>query len=115
LGYTFFFKSSESLLSSEISLESSTVDLDGKYYFLDESVGVYGLFGLSLGFAKVTTTIDIGNGPTTIPITDNKFAINIGAGADYYLSDRLFLNGPAKYNLALEQVVLNLGVGFNLN
>jgi outer membrane protein W len=115
LGYTFFFKSSASLPSSEVSLESGTVDLDGKYYFLNESVGVYGLFGLSLGFATITTTIDFGNGPTVFPVSDSKFAMNMGAGADYYLGDKLFLNGQAKYNFALEQVVFNLGVGFNMD
>jgi opacity protein-like surface antigen len=116
LGYTFFFKSSFSSPALSIDLESSTIDLDGKYYFLNEGVGVYGLLGFSLGFVKTETTIDLGIGPGgTSSLSETKYGMNMGVGADYYLSDRLFLNTQVKYNLALEQIAINLGVGFSLN
>jgi outer membrane protein W len=113
--YTFFFKSSFSAQGVEASLSTAALDFDGKYFFIKNGVNVYGLFGLSIGFATAKTTVDFGGGPTTISASDNKFGVNIGGGVDYYLSDKLFLNGQLKYNTPLSQLAINLGVGFNVN
>ncbi len=109
--YTFFFKSTYGAtgdLGTELSLKSSSFNIDGKYYFLTDAVKVYGLFGISFATAKVTANF-LG---TPIDIKDNKTGINIGGGVDYFLSDKLYLNGQIKYNTPLEQLAINLGVGF---
>ena len=113
--YTFFFKSSFQASGFDFSLKASAFDVDGKYYFLKEGVGVYGLFGLSIGFAAVETTIDLGGGPQTIKVNENEFGINIGAGVDYYINEKVFLNGQLKYNTPLAQLAINIGAGFNIN
>ena len=117
--YTFFFKSSSTVFGSETSYNYSSINIDGKYYFLTEGVAVYGLAGLSIGTIKTKVTFD----PTIwdpLFFTDQTYSgsstgINIGGGADYALSDKAYLNGQIKYNTPLKQVVINLGIGFNIN
>lgn len=113
--YTFFFKSTYSETISgttiELSIKTSSFNIDGKYYFLTEAVNVYGLLGLSIASAEVT--FDFFGTPISASSTD--LGINIGGGADYVLSDKMYLNGQLKYNSPLEQIVINLGVGFILN
>ncbi len=110
--YTFFFKSSygadTDFGNTELSVKSSSFNIDGKYYLLTEGVNLYGLFGISFASAKVTANF-LG---TPIDIKDNKTGINIGAGVDFDLSDKLFLNGQVKYNTPLEQLVIGVGVGY---
>ena len=114
--YTFFFKSKVDFGGgNEISIKASSFDVDGQYYFLKNGVNLYGLFGMSIGFAKATSVFDFGFGPTEISANDNQFGVNIGAGVDFYLSDKAFLNGQLKYNTPLSQLAINLGVGFNIN
>ena len=70
--YTFFFKSTygsnTDLGNAELSVKSSSFNIDGKYYLLDEAVKLYGLFGISFASAKVTADF-LG---TPIDIKDNK-------------------------------------------
>jgi len=115
--YSFFFKSSvDAGGGQEVSIKASSFDVDGKYYFVKSGVNIYGLAGLSFGFAKATATIDFGAGPTEISVSENQIGFNLGAGLDYYLSDKVYLNGQVKYTISgLEQLAINLGVGFNLN
>ena len=112
--FTFFFKSTIQATGFELSQKVSTLDIDGKYYFLNDAVGVYGLFGLSIGFAATEGVIDLGQ-PVPFDESDSAFGINIGGGADYYLSDKVFLNAQLKYNTPLEQLAINIGAGFNIN
>lgn len=111
--FTYFFKSSYTETGIDLSLNTSALDIDGKYYFLVEDAKVYGLVGLTVGFATATSTIDIGFGPTTVSASDNEVGLNFGGGVDYYTSETMFLNGQIKYNTPLEQLAINLGVGFN--
>ena len=115
--YSFFFKSKVDLGSGqEISLKASSFDIDGKYYFVKSGVNVYGLVGISFASAKATVVIDFGNGPQEISATENQVGVNLGGGIDYYLSDKVYLNGQVKYTInGLEQLAINLGVGFNIN
>jgi len=108
--YTFFFKSTAGAanLGFELDLRVSSFNIDGKYYFLTEEVNVYGLFGLS--FASVKSTSDFFGTP--INVRDSRTGVNIGGGADYMLSDKLYLNGQLKYNTPLEQLVISVGVGY---
>ena len=114
--FTFFFKSNW-LITGLVDVDSkiSVLDIDGKYYFLKDAVGVYGLFGISIGFAALEGVIDFGGQPIPIDDSDSSFGVNIGGGADYYLSDKVFLNAQLKYNTPLEQLAINIGAGFNIN
>ncbi len=109
--YTFFFKSSLEEDGYDISIKVSSFNIDGKYYFLTDGINVYGLFGISFASIKAETNF-LG---TPIEISDSETGINIGGGVDYALTDKLYLNGQLKYNTPLEQLVINLGVGFNIN
>ncbi len=97
-------------------LRISSLNIDGKYYFFKERVNLYGLLGLS--FTREETQASYINVPNTIdvlPIPDdvnNKTGINIGAGVDYFLSDKLYLNGQVKYNTPLSQLVIGIGAGY---
>lgn len=116
--YTFFFKSSYQLLGVDLSLKSSSFNIDGKYYFLTEVVNVYGLAGLSIATVNTETTIDLtsfGGGIETVSAKASEAGLNIGGGVDYGLSDKLYLNGQLKYNTPLSQLVINFGVGYNIN
>ena len=113
--FTFFFKSNFQATGVDLDTKASALDIDGKYYFLNDAVGVYGLFGISIGFAAIEGEIDFGGQPIPIDDSDSKFGVNIGAGADYYLSDKVFLNVQLKYNTPLEQLAINIGAGFNIN
>lgn len=114
--FTFFFKSSVQITGFDFSQKVSNLDIDGKYYFLNDAVGVYGLFGLSLGFSTVEGVIDLsGFQPIPFDESDSMFGVNIGGGADYYLSDKVFLNAQLKWNTPLEQLAINIGAGFNIN
>ena len=114
--YSFFFKSMVDIGGQELSIKASSFDVDGKYYFLRNGVNIYGLAGLSFGFAKATAVVDFGFGPQEISVSENQVGFNLGGGLDYYLSDKVYLNGQVKYTISgLEQLAINLGVGFNLN
>ena len=115
--YSFFFKSKVDLGGGqEVSIKASSFDIDGKYYFVKSGVNIYGLVGISFAFAKASATIDFGAGPQTVSFTENQVGVNLGAGLDYYLSDKVYLNGQVKYTInGLEQLAINLGVGFNIN
>lgn len=112
--YTFFFKSTYGVdadLATGFSFKTNSFNVDGKYYFLTDGINVYGLFGLS--FAAIKATIDFLGAP--INISNNKTGVNIGGGVDFGLSDKLYLNGQVKYNTPLEQLVINVGVGYVIN
>jgi opacity protein-like surface antigen len=115
--YSFFFKSKvDAGGGQEVSLKASSIDVDGKYYFVKSGVNVYGFAGISFAFVKASVTVDLGNGLQEISASESQVGVNLGAGLDYYLSEKLFLNGQAKYTInGLEQLQINLGVGFNLN
>ncbi len=114
--YTFFFKSSVgSGTTGEVSLKVSSFNVDAKYYFLTNGVNLYGIGGLSFATAKATVSIPdfgLGFGGLNTTAKDNKVGVNIGAGVDFGLGEKLFLNGQVKYNTPIEQLVINLGVGF---
>lgn len=115
--YSFFFKSKVDLGSGqEISIKASSFDVDGKYYFVTNGVNIYGFAGISFAFAKLESIIDLGFGPVPFSISENQVGVNLGAGLDYYLGEKVYLNGQAKYTInGLEQLQINVGVGFNLN
>lgn len=100
--YTYFFRSSHTLGPIDISQRISSFNIDGKYYFLDHPVHVYGLMGFS-----VLSSSNYVNGTTT---SNSELGLNLGAGIVYPISDKFALNGQLKFNTPIEQFVLNLGV-----
>lgn len=117
-GFTFFFGSSVNSVVGDLKLSLKALNIDGKYYFFKKDVSIYGLFGLAFGFSKVKTTFDlgfIGGGVQEIEASETDFGINIGAGVDYFVADKIFLNGLIKYNTPLSQLVFGVGAGYLFN
>lgn len=122
--YSSFFKSSyypetfapPSGFGVKYSLHFSSLNIDGKYYFLTEKINLYGLLGFSFTRKKTRASyINVPNNIDLLPFPDdvnNNIGINIGAGVDFDLSDKFFLNGQVKYNTPLEQLVIGVGVGY---
>lgn len=106
LSYTYFFNSSYTINGIDISQRISSVNIDGKYYFLNDPVNVYGLLGLSIASATVKV-----NGTSS---SSSEVGINLGAGVDYPINDKLSLNGQLKYNSPFEQLEINLGVFYTI-
>lgn len=104
--FTYFFPSSITFFGTEIKSQASSLNIDGRYYFGDSDVQLYGLAGIGIGFASVEAN---GNKES-----DSEVGLNLGIGLNYPLSDGMFLNGQAKYNTPFEQLVLNAGVVFNI-
>lgn len=104
--FTYFFPSSVTIFGTKLETQASSINLDGRYYFGDSDVQLYGLAGIGIGLAsaKVGGESD----------SDSKVGLNLGVGLNYPLSDGMFLNGQAKYNTPFEQLVINAGVAFNI-
>jgi len=111
--YSYFLQSTYSVTEFGItnggSINLSSVNIDGKYYFLTKGVNVYGLVGASI--AGSTETFDPFAGFST-SVSSTNVGANIGAGLDYTLIDKIYLNGQVKFNTPLEQLVINIGVGY---
>lgn len=56
--FTYFFKSSVGSPPAEFSLSLNTVNIDGKYYFLDAPVEVYGIAGISIASATAESNVN---------------------------------------------------------
>ncbi|MEQ6166711.1 MULTISPECIES: porin family protein [unclassified Ekhidna] len=104
--FTYFFPSSVEFFGQELKSQASSLNIDGRYYFGDSDMQLYGLAGIGVGFASAEA-----NGEKA---SDSKVGLNIGGGLNYPLSDGMFLNGQIKYNTPYEQLVINAGVLFNI-
>ena len=113
--YTFFFESEVDVLGFESSIRLNSLNIDGRYYFLQDNIEVYGLAGLSFASVNTTTTIDLFGQPTTVEADGNETGLNIGGGVVLPLGDSFGLNGQIKYNTPLEQLILQAGVLISLN
>lgn len=110
--FTYFFKSKYEFFGEEFSVQTSTLDIDGRYYFAStDKVSFYGLAGLSVGFAKVKYDGEYGSNSSS----DNKAGINLGAGLVYPLTETLDLNAQLKYNTPHEQLAIQIGIAFPIN
>lgn len=114
--YTYFFKSTVGEDPNEFSYRISSLNLDGRYYFLTEGVQVYGMAGLAFLSLQAESTTDFFGTPITVEVDDNETGLNIGGGVVLPLGESVGLNGQIKYQTPGDgQLVLNAGVVFSLN
>lgn len=110
LSYDFYFKSD----ITGASVQISSFNIDYRYYFVTGDTQVYGLAGLALMKAKTEIT-GLGS------VSTSETGLNIGAGANFGLSDSMLLNVQAKYQTPKfadasgsenSNIALNAGVVF---
>ena len=69
--FTYFFPSSIEFFGQEIKSQASSLNIDGRYYFGDSDMQLYGLAGIGVGFASAEAN---GNKES-----DSKVGLNIGS------------------------------------
>jgi opacity protein-like surface antigen len=104
--FTYFFPSSITFFGTEIKSQASSINLDGRYYFGDSDVQLYGLAGIGIGLATAKA-----GGESE---SDSEVGLNLGIGLNYPLNDGMYFNGQMKYNTPFEQLVINAGIAFNI-
>ena len=97
--YTFFFKETE----GDVSFNSSSFNLDGRYYFSDGMF--YGLFGLGFTSARLKV-------PGFPTVSDNETGLNLGGGVALPVADALLFNGQLKYNTSFEHLAIQAGISY---
>lgn len=114
--FTLFFPSSVDLGGlGEISVSYNSINLDARYYFYQSSIEAYGIAGLSIASVTAETTTNVPFlGQTNVKSSDSEVGLNIGAGANFGLTDVLGLNVQAIYNTPLEQPIFNVGVYYRI-
>ena len=77
-------------------------------------INVYPLAGLGIFGVKSKASVDLGElGSYGASAGASEFALNLGGGADFFLSDKTFVNAEAKYLISGGGLlVLSAGVGF---
>lgn len=80
-------------------------------FVLSDVVNLYPLAGLSV--MGVKASVDTG-GYGTVSASDTEFGFNLGAGADFNLSERLALNVEAKYKIGgnWSRFIASVGIGY---
>lgn len=104
--FTYFFK------KDFISMWD--IDVNVHYQFpVGKVVTLYPLAGLSVMGVKVDIpTVDLGEyGAIGGSVSDTEFGFNIGAGADFNLSERFALNVEAKYKIGGDWNRFMIGAG----
>lgn len=85
----------------------NVLNIDGRYYFLNDKAQVYGLLGL----ANATSKFEGNVFGVPFSVKDSELGLNIGGGLVYMLSDKVGLNGQVKYTTPFDgQLVLQGGV-----
>jgi opacity protein-like surface antigen len=94
------------------------LSVNAHYLFpLNEKLTVYPLAGLGIVGATTTipgTTVSTG-GVTVTPageLSSTDFGLNLGGGADYKLSDKLFLNAELKYTTGGSSLLISAGIAY---
>lgn len=86
-------------------------NFDGRYYFLQDKLEVYGLLGLSVATSKFSGTF----GGVPFTSKDTETGLNIGAGVLYPVGDKLGINGQIKYATPFDgQMVFQAGVTYRI-
>lgn len=117
LGYSQFAKQNATIEEDGFTLDAevwvSTIDVDLRYYFLNNGPQVYGLIGYSN--VKVTAEVSLFGYSEKDSETEN--ALNLGIGAIFPLSEKFGINAQTKWHKMPEEghVVAHLGVVFQLN
>lgn len=83
-----------------------TLNANGHYVFYDaDALGIYGLAGLNL--SRVTVDIGFGSASST------EIGLNLGAGAEYAVAERVSLFGELKYVVSdFDQAVIVAGARY---
>ena len=93
---------------SGVDYTLTSINIDGRYYFVADDLSIYGMAGISLLKGKVESG--------GFSVSDDDTGLNIGGGVVYKLSDKFGLNGQLKYQTPGDgQLVLGAGVSFTLN
>ncbi|WP_456459341.1 outer membrane beta-barrel protein [Reichenbachiella sp.] len=93
--YDWYFKSDVG--GTDVSI--SSFNIEGRYYFMTDDTQVYGVAGLGIVKAKIGD------------FSDSETGLNIGAGANFPLSDVLGANAELKYQTAGDgQLAIKAGV-----
>jgi opacity protein-like surface antigen len=111
--FTYFLKSEIDFGDGKMSVQATSINLDGRYYFGDGDIAFYGLAGLSIATAKVDIEGD--EFFEDASGSESKTGVNLGAGLVYPINDKLGLNGQIKYNTPFEQLAIQAGVTFSIN
>lgn len=108
--YTFFLKSTiGDLANGQISYEANTLNIVGKYYFIIKKVNLYALSGVAFASEKSVLSSALTEDKE---FKDNFFGVVLGAGAEFNLGDKLFIFTQSSYNMPLEQLIMQAGLGF---
>jgi outer membrane immunogenic protein len=104
-GIVYYFPS-EPVTGTKFSL--FTISVDGHYKLTEN---FYGLAGLNIGMAKATATF-MGYSASA---SDTKMGINLGAGANFDLSESLGFFGQVGYTVGgADQLFINAGLFYKL-
>lgn len=108
-GLDYFFPSSVDLGGgAKVTVNMMTINVNGRYNFIEGKAVVYGLAGLNYAMASAELT---GAGPLNNKASDSKVGLNLGVGGDYKLSDKIGAYGQVGYTASsTDQVFAHVGV-----
>lgn len=111
--FTFFFPNITQNLTTKTTVSSFTIDINCHYVFSTiEKFEFYGLAGPDLLFAlKKEVT-----GPIIFKESDNVMGLNLGAGTNMKITEKLDVFGEVKYIFSkYDQFVINAGILLNID
>ncbi|MDT0677176.1 outer membrane beta-barrel protein [Autumnicola musiva] len=110
-GFIYYFPKNE----AGIDLRWWEINGNANYYFVNnDNLGLYGLGGLNYSHVKVDYD---GNsfGGSSMGVSDGRFGLNLGAGANFSIGSSIIPFAEAKYVIIDGgQLVIGAGVKFNL-
>ncbi|MBB6610768.1 porin family protein [Pontibacter sp. Tf4] len=110
---TYFLKSESEVTTGfgtyKSSVQFTSINIDGRYYFGEGDIAFYGLAGLSIASVKIDSNSDFGGSGSA-----SETGVNLGAGLIYPINDQLGLNGQIKYNTPLEQLAIQAGISYTI-
>jgi outer membrane immunogenic protein len=108
-GIDYFLPSSQKFMTVDIKKTFMTINVNGHYNFLSaDALKAYGLVGLGLGMVTAEAPNPLGG---TISSSDAKIGLNLGAGADYKLTDNISAIGQIGYTAGgADQLFIHAGV-----
>ncbi len=122
VGLNFFFPKKESISVVEVKSSVWTINLNANYYFdiANETIRPYALGGINISNATVKTSSDFDGLEEEFgferSVSDTDFGINLGGGADFYVSEMIIPFAQMKYVISdFDQLVIMGGVRININ
>lgn len=99
------------------SVNTSMFDADAHYIFMPaEKIDIYGIAGLNILFSSLKNKNEVSDkGEEIYRERDNALGVNLGIGADIYLTDKYSLFCDAKYIIGkYDQLKIDAGILINL-